>query len=392
MSDSVPAKPPHTLKSRLLRRLKWISAMLVVLSLVGFGAGVYFFGYPVSLSVFQPPLAERLGALESSIDDRIVAQVGSRLDALGLNGDRPVGRAEWSEAMAESMDVQGRLQRQIDDLQTAIDGVLSAHQDGSASMAEIQALSDRVAALQAKVDAVREASAGRMDPSSMTEDAVQAWAKERIALTDAFSALTMASIQIQRSNKEGALEAYQQAEWALASLDSESFKAIKETLAVEAALLAQWPAVDWLAWEERVQGVLDDADAITQGAPSSGESMVLSDEARSGWWQKLVTAMNELVTIRPREASVLSEADELLFKTALQQHWVLLEMGMANRDIERVHVQAVRIRGWMMRMDRPESPKLASAEALVDELIQLDAPPPPEGLGQTRQAIRGLLK
>lgn len=386
MSDSAPAKPSRK------GRWKGVIAAIAVLSLAAFGASIYWFGYPVSLSSFGHPLADRVTTLENSLDARVDARVQSQLDALGLTSDEWVSRTQWAQAQADTEEQQTQTAQQIADLQAAIDELVLAQQASRVSSQQWVELSDAVNMLSSRVDALSRDGLARAESVPITQVGIE-WAQEQLALVRAWMALSAAAMQIDLGHQDAALEAYQEAELALAPLNGEELVSIKQSLAQEQGVLSEWAALDWGAWQERVMDALGSADPRVSPSLASSDSEPLTDEPDLGVWARVKQAMSQLVTVRPRASDeALTPADGMMFETALRYQWMQLEVAMLSRDVDKVQVQAKRIQAWLARSMPRQDARHGSLTELVDQLSQLNAPNPPAELGQTARAIQDRLQ
>lgn len=383
MNESVSVKPSKK------RRWKWVLAALVVLVLGGVGAGVYWFGYPVSLSSFGHPFADRLASLESTLDARVDERVQSQLKEQGYTANEWISRTEWSQAATESKEHQAQIDQQIADLFASLNELKEAQQKSRVTAQQLAELSDEVNALSAEVATLGVSGRTQAEPVPVTEIEMDRWAQEKLALVDAWVALRTASIQIEMGQQDAALEAYRQAELALAPLDGAALVAIKQSLAEEQSVLSAWAALDWRAWQDKVMGALASASPSVAASAGSMSTEAATDEVNLSAWAKFKRAMGQLVTVRSRTSDeALTPADGMLFDAALRYQWMALEVAMLSRDLDEVQAQARRIQAWLARSGSTEDVAHRSLSDLLAQLIELNAPEAPAELGQTARAIQ----
>jgi len=345
-------------------------------------------------------LADRQSRFETEIAD-----LGERIDrVVATQNTLEQGLASSqleTERLAALEEEQARLQNALDGLTATLsedDPIDAAFEDQVESVERLESriveIGEGLGDLRATQSAL-ESRIASISESLREQQGLQREVDRDLALkldlleVGALVALGQARIELVE-DRAGALRAYEQANRQLAALDDRRLDQARERLAEEMARIESWSAPDWSRQAARLAQWEEEAASWPLRATSDARpvSAANSDnEADDGWLSSMGQSLGRLVTVERLDGLALSEDQVVAIREQLQLQLAAAGLAVQRRELDLLQLRLEDAGNLLDDFFQVDDERLREVRAELDALATMDAPEPPDGLGQAASAI-----
>lgn len=336
----------------------WIALTAVLLSLAAIAVAVW----SVQQSTGSAQGNARIDALEERIDE-----IGSRF----RNVDDRLAKSEGAVA---------DLDEQMDSLREGLESVSDRQEElASRHSALSNDLEQAIARLQQSAGAQRESDRSLDFRLNLIEaSALLRMGLERVDLAGDF---------------ESARLAFRQAAEGLEAIDDSRVNRARRLVAGELEALEAHSEPDWTGIGGRLSRLASESErwpARTgdESRPVPAEASEEPDEA--GWWASLKASMHDLVRIRERDATLVTEEQVDAVREQLSLRLLAAELAAVRGHVGELSRHAAEARDMVGRWFDADDEAVAAALDTLAEIAATDPPTPPR-LGEGLEEIQQLL-
>lgn len=348
--------------------------------------------------------AAAIAELRTEIEDRLAA-LGERVSSADASLERLGSGLESGRTTSDRVEViereQTRMQEQLDESTASQSGLDELRVTLSRQGDALQTLEGRLDQFeQGQVDFRAEMTAveTRLDRVSDVLQQQQGIQREvdrdlvlKLDLLEIAALISIGQARIELvGDKEAALAAYNQANRQLAAISDRRLNQAAERMAEEITSIESWAEPDWARfgallaqWERQVAEWPLRPDRGGSEIPLSDSE----DEEASGWLSTVRQSLGQLVTVERLDGMSLSEDMVIAIREQLQLHLAAASLAVQRRDPDMLQMRIDHVVALIEEFFQIDSEPVNSVLAELAVIAEVEAPAPPDGLGQAAAAL-----
>lgn len=188
----------------------------------------------------------------------------------------------------------------------------------------------------------------------------------------------------------GARSAYRRGAALLAQADDPRLGQVRRLLAAELDALEGLAVPDWLAAQARLERLARQVGQwpLAQPGIDADTDSVSEDPQETGWMDNMRSALGQLVRVRPRDETPVSQEQLEVIREALRLRFAAAELALGRRDLTELdhHLRLVS-ETLNSHFDHGDQ-AVRAALSVIEEMRALESVTPPAELGGALVALR----
>lgn len=352
----------------------------------------------------QPP-GQRPGGRITGIVAGLALVVGLSALALAAWSWRQTQARPDDQPMAQLQSDLADEQRRIDQLDTVLESVQDQYADLSEALtrrdeqlqsltSEVAEAGDQVARVDQRLDELEQELLEQIHQLRQRDDSQREVDRElnrHLLLIEVAALLRMGQARAELAGDfSGARTAYRHSARLLAQADDPRLGQVRRLLVAELDTLEALEEPDWLAAQARLERLARQVGQwpLDGRGPDIDSDPGSEDPQEAGWMDNMRSALGQLVQVRPRDETPISQEQLELIREALRLRLAAAELALGRRDLAELDHHLRQVTQALNNHFDPDDQAVEAALGVVEELRALEPAMAPSGLGAALAGLR----